>query len=937
MQITASRRVVVQGLAAGAALTTRYGSAVAAGTVGTTAGGPPAAPAYRRFEDLLRNKWTWDRVAHGTHGTNCAGTCAFNVYVRNGIVWREEQQGMYAPSGDDVPDYGPRGCQKGLRHAKYMYGPQRILYPMKRVGERGSGRWERVSWDDAANAIADKFLDLATTAGPECVTYGSGTQMSVKLASFSSLFRFANITGVTVPEFYSGVGDLPTGVYMTLGQVYTGDTMAAIFKARCVLVWMSNPAVTRIPDAHFFWEAKYNGTKVIAISPEFTPTALHSSHWVNPRPGTDTALAMAMVDVILEEKLYNIPYISEQTDMPFLVRLDTREFLREEDLSFIGKLAVRENVYYLWDQATNGLVQAPGTGLADKPVGRDRRRFESLDLGAIRPALEGKWTVRTLDGEVEVTTVFELLKQRAAEHRPEMMADVTGVSATVIRKTARIFAKAQPAMIYTGYSACKWQHGDLLQRAMLLMLSLTGNVGIEGGGIQFSNAPKTRGIGGFAMADIGPAMRMISSTTWDYDHANLKELNRKMYGDELADTYDEYYKKSIKEDWFPDYSGAGWRMAIFAGENGANWRAGSRQWRKDGFDKLEMIVVLAPDMGVTAHNADYILPIAHHYERADLMLQARIPYLQVLDAAVPPLGECVDDWEANRRLAEAISRRAQARGLAAIHDEVDGRSVRRDYARTLDYYTMDGRIRSVKDVAQFIINTTPGIPKVSFAELAAKGIIRVDGSDSPVWEHKDSPYHHDLFESVREKKPYETFTGRQQFYIDHEWFIKFDEVLPGHRAPLSNKGFPIRMLMGHARHSIHSMWRDDPLLLSLQRGEPDVYVNPRDAAARGVVDGDLIRIFNPAGEFYAQAHLSNGMQPGMIFSYHGWDPMQYRTGENFSAIVCSAGLIKPTTMAGDYGHLGYRPLAFAPNQTYRDFTCDFARADPDTGRKAVAA
>ncbi|MEQ1802071.1 MAG: molybdopterin-dependent oxidoreductase [Gammaproteobacteria bacterium] len=932
MQFTASRRVVLQGLAATAALTTRYASVAAA-----PAGPDVAVPAYRRFEDLLRNKWTWDRVAHGTHGTNCAGTCAFNVYIRNGIVWREEQQGMYASSGDDVPDYGPRGCQKGLRHARYMYGPQRILYPMKRVGERGSGRWERVSWGDATDAIADKFLDLATTAGPECITYGSGTQMSVKLASSASLSRFANITGVTVPEFYSGVGDLPTGVYMTLGQVYTGDTMASVFKSRCVLVWMSNPAVTRIPDAHFFWEARYNGTKVIAISPEFTPTALHSNHWVNVKPGTDTALAMAMVDVILAEKLYDTAYISEQTDMPFLVRLDTREFLREEHLNLVGKLAVRENVYYLWDEVTNGIIQAPGTGLADKPMGRDRRRFETLDLGAIRPVLEGKWRVRTLDGDVEVTTVFELLKQRAALHTPEAMAAVTGVSAAVIRKTARMFAAAKPAMIYTGYAACKWQHGDLLQRAMLLMLSLTGNVGNEGGGIQFGNAPKVRGIGGFATADIGPALRMISSTTWDYDHAGLKELNRRMYGDELADTYDRYYKESIREDWFPDYSGAGWRMAIFAGENGANWRAGSKQWRREGFDKLEMIVVLAPDMGVTAHNADYILPIAHHYERADLMLQSRIPYIQVLDIAVPPLGECVDDWEANRRLAEAISRRAKARSVSAVHDEVDGRSVRRDYARTYDYYTMDGRIRSVKDVAQYIINTTPGIPKVSFAELAARGIIRVDHSETSAWEHKDSPYHHQIVESVRDKKPYETFTGRQQFYIDHEWFIRFDEALPAHRAPLENKGFPLRMLMGHARHSIHSMWRDDPLLLSLQRGEPDVYVNPQDAGARAVVDGDLIRIFNPAGEFFAQAHVTAGMQPGMIFSYHGWDPMQYRTGENFSAVVCSAGLIKPTTMAGDYGHLGYRALAYAPNQTYRDFTCDFARADPDTGRRAAAA
>lgn len=117
----------------------------------------PARP-YRRFEDLYRQKLTWDKVVRGTHGTNCAGNCAFNVYVKSGIVWREEQQGMYEASGD-TPDYGPRGCQKGLRHAKYMYGKQRILYPMKRAegAERGSGKWERISWDQACRASAPRW------------------------------------------------------------------------------------------------------------------------------------------------------------------------------------------------------------------------------------------------------------------------------------------------------------------------------------------------------------------------------------------------------------------------------------------------------------------------------------------------------------------------------------------------------------------------------------------------------------------------------------------------------------------------------------------------------------------------------------------------------------------------------------------------------------
>ena len=66
-----------------------------------------------------------------------------------------------------------------------------------------------------------------------------------------------------------------------------------------VVIWFCNPAVTRIPDAHFFWEAKYNGTEVISISPDFNATAMHASKWLNPKPGSDIALAMAMIETII--------------------------------------------------------------------------------------------------------------------------------------------------------------------------------------------------------------------------------------------------------------------------------------------------------------------------------------------------------------------------------------------------------------------------------------------------------------------------------------------------------------------------------------------------------------------------------------------------------------------------------------------------------------
>jgi nitrate reductase alpha subunit len=322
--------------------------------------------------------------------------------------------------------------------------------------------------------------------------------------------------------------------------------------------------------------------------------------------------------------------------------------------------------------------------------------------------------------------------------------------------------------------------------------------------------------------------------------------------------------------------------------------------------------------------SDYVLPIAHHYERQDYMLEARTPYVQILDAAVPPLGESVDDWRAFERLTRAISERAKARGVAPLQDSFYGQPVPRDMTRYHELFTMGGKITDTRDVIQFLINLDEGVPKVPFEELAKKGIMRNLDTDRVVYG-PGAPYGSVMIRAVERKEPYPTLTGRQQFYLDHPWFQEEDEMLPRHKDPLKLPGQPLQMIMGHVRHGIHSMWTDDPLLLSLRRGEPDVYVSPEDAAARGVSDGDMIRIRNPLGSFVAMAHVTSAMQPGTIFMYHGWDPMLFRERQNFGAVISTAGLIKPTTLVSGYGHVTHRPLAFEPNHTFHDFTCDFVK------------
>ncbi|MEZ5564877.1 MAG: molybdopterin-dependent oxidoreductase [Gammaproteobacteria bacterium] len=888
--------------------------------------GQPQTP-YGAWEDLMRQKWTWDRVTHGTHGTNCSGTCAFNVYVKNGIVWREEQQGEYGQS-EDAPDYGPRGCQKGLRHAKYMYGKQRILYPMKRVGERGEGKWQRVTWEQALAEIADRFIDHSVESGPRSISFDLGTQMVLKRASFAALGRFATISGIELPEAFAGVGDLPSGVMMTVGEPLLGDSMAAVYKSRCCLVWYCNPAVTRIPDAHFFWEARYNGTEVIAISPEFTPSAMHANKWVNPKPGTDIALAMSMVQVLLAEELVDRDYIRVQTDLPFLVRVDNGRFLRESD--FLDDGTARNNLFYLWDEKSGKAVPAPGTGGASPPPGSPESVIPSgtLNLGELQPALEGTFTVRTHSGRVRVTPVFELVKARARDYTPDKASAICGVHPDNIRQIARQFGTAKPAMIFTGYRMCKWLQGDLLQRAFMLLLSLTGNLGKSGGGFQLETLGSTASQIAFMLEGLAPTLRVATLSRWDYVHANGKALNEKIYGKAIADKVDHYFQESTRSGAWPDYAATPWTMGIFAGSNSANWRSAGGRWRDTAFAKLDTIVSMAPDMGLTAMYSDYVLPIAHHYERQDYMLEARTPYVQVLDAAVPPLGESVDDWHALNRLAAAIAERAQVRGIAPIADSFFGQPVPRDFTRYHELFTMGGKIRDTKDVIQYLIDKDPGVPKVSFDEMRSKGIMRNAGTERVIYD-ADSPYSSVMIRAVEKQEPYPTLTGRQQFYVDHDWFLAEDEQLPGHKAPLKLEGYPLQMLMGHLRHGIHTMWTDDALLLSLRRGEPDIYVSPADAAARKVADGEFIRVFNSLGSFIAMAHVTSSMQPGMVYMYHGWDPMLFRGGrQNFSAVVSSAALIKPTSLVSGYGHITYRALAFEPNSTFQDFTVDFEKHTP---------
>jgi anaerobic selenocysteine-containing dehydrogenase len=173
---------------------------------------PDGAVPFSR-EKLKDSSWAWDRVVKGSHPTNCGyqRSCNFNLYVKDGVVLREEQAANYPPPNDPhAPDANPRGCQQGACYAQRMYDPTRIKYPLKRIGERGEGRWRRVGWDLALTEIADTLIDVLNRDGPQAVIQGSGTRVEIGRAER----KLDNDPSTRAPALAggSGSGFRPTGL-----------------------------------------------------------------------------------------------------------------------------------------------------------------------------------------------------------------------------------------------------------------------------------------------------------------------------------------------------------------------------------------------------------------------------------------------------------------------------------------------------------------------------------------------------------------------------------------------------------------------------------------------------------------------------------------------------------------------------------------------------
>lgn len=676
-------------------------AAVLSGAVGATAvSSPKVLNALSEMKSAIQQGE--EKLATLTcPGCGCHQSCALRAHVRDGRIVKVEAAPMPIPEETHA-------CIRGLASWELPYLPDRLKYPMKRVGERGEGKWERISWDEALDIMAQKMGEIRDRHGPEAVAWVGAMSSSVPIGGVNGgamAARFANLFGCSEIVGWHIDGDPCCAGFITYGAMFGSSNDSRDWRnSKLLILWGENMALSAMRNFKHVLEAKEGGTRLIVISPFFDNTAAKADQWIAIRPATDGALALSMIHVMVENGLYDADYVSKYTVGPFLVRSDNGRFLRESDIISGGS----EESYVVWDTVSGVPVAVPP---------------QVNELPDAEPALLGDFTA----GGVKCHPAFQLLADRAAEYSPETAASICEVPADTIRKLAIEYATSKPAAMQTGHGLSRYLHGDLSVRAVLALGAISGNVGISGGGAGTSTGsyPTALNSGPVYAADDRRSNRIHIST--GYNAITTGEPN-------------------------PIKAWVVWASNWINGVGDAN------MWTEELIPRLDFIAVVDLVETWTARYADLLLPGTCIYERSDIASNLSCAILS--QQAIEPLYECKSDIEIIKGLADRL-------GLAEYFDNTT-----EEYIQVmLDQPTLEGiTLERLQNEGGIVRANYPKSPAVAFAGKKFQTLSgRIEFYCEMLKEAgEELPSHKEPAESPRsslaEKYPLHFYTGRNKFW-----------------------------------------------------------------------------------------------------------------------------------------------------------------------------
>jgi anaerobic selenocysteine-containing dehydrogenase len=717
------------------------------------------------------------RVVHAACPHDCPDACGVLITVENGRATRIQ--------GDPAHPV-TRGflCAKVAKYLDRVYSPDRVLYPMRRVGPKGpysrlqssvgnppqgarefesrtksaggNGRatetshaFQRISWDEALDEIASRLRNIAEEFGPESIlpySYG-GTLAALNGGSMDR--RFFHRLGASQLErsICSAAGE--AGLKSVTGAKL-GTEPEQFRESKYIIAWGANIHGNNVHLWPFIEEARRKGAKLVVIDPYKTRTAACADWYIPIHPGTDVALALGMMHVIIGEELHDAEYVTQHT------------------------------------------------------VG------------------------------------FEQLRERVKQYPPERVANWTGIAKEDIVKLAREYATMRPAVIRMNYGVQRSQNGGMATRAIAMLPCVTGSWKEVGGGLQLSTSD-SYGLNKSALT--------------------MPELMNKALGRPARVVNMVQLGKALNELDNPPVK------ALFVYNSNPAAVCPNHNEVVRGLSRTDLFTVVHEQFFTdTTDYADIVLPATTFFEHKDIQTGYGHYYLQMSDQAIEPVGECRSNVELFRALSERMGFEEEC--FRASVDEMI------DEALSSNNRWLDGidraRLAAEGHVRLNFGATQAGATSKPAGE-GARGT-RTEVTPESVGKNAGATQPNRYFLPFAEGN-FRTASGKAELYSEQLKREGLDPVVQFVAPSESRNGdqagrFPLELLARKADNFLNSTFTNVPSVQAMEETGL-LEISERDAGARGIENGQRVRVYNQRGDIELTARV-NGSLAGVVYAKLNW-------------------------------------------------------------------
>ena len=763
----------------------------------TVAAGTGLAPALTTtkaeafaYEPYLRDDDLETVVTSCAH--NCGSRHMLVAHKKGDVIVRlSTDDGRYQAGGefgkDTEEEPQVRACLRGRSYRARLYSPERLLYPMKRVGKRGEGKFKRVSWDEALSEIAERMVYLKTKYGPQALldqsyagaSYGvlhKSDQIEGLLGRFMGMFG-CRTSSWSVPS-YQGT---TFSSRMTFGTIEDGNEDDAFAHSKLIIMWGWNPAYT-FHGGNTFWYmrlAKQRGCKFVLVDPQYTDSAsTYDAWWIPIKPNTDAAMLAGMAHYIWANDLH--------------------------DQNFINRF-------------TQGMDRGTMPAWA-----QNQESFKDYIMG--------------LSDGVPKT--------------PEWAAAICGVSADDIKKLAHMYATTKPAALKASWSPGRAAYGEQYNRMAAAVQAMTGNIGILGGcaegvGKGYHNEAVAYPYDQYSNVWYAA----IKSDRWAHIVLNYPNVKREEVG--------LWPRNDQLDGVVPNIRGIFWQGSDWLNQlTNINKEIAAIKKLDSQGEKESLLVCMDSTITPTGIWADFLLPVATHFERHDVALPwYKGHYYIHRPKVIQPLGESKSDFQIFTELAYRL-------GFGPAYNP----------RATREYFVNDDPVDEAYLVAWWEKVQHHQHADMSWAEFKKRG----------VYKFKLAQPHVAFRDQVENGVPFQTPSGRIEIFstvlaqtrdFSRTQYGSYIPPIPKWIEPWESLNspktaqFPFHMISPHPRWRTHSIFNNIPWLR--ETFSQELTVNGSDAKKLGIQTGDTVEVYNERGTCVVPVYVTERVMPGVCVLHEG--------------------------------------------------------------------